>query len=138
MKMNFESAGPVVGLSSVEVEQLRTLLLNRKAELLDSFSALEAEALAKGKAAGELSEVPDNPADLGTDRFEQSLSLALMENESGALREVEEALRRIEEGTYGACAECGGPIGKARLRALPQATLCWVCKRLEESSRGQG
>lgn len=122
-----------VGLRPEEMRSLRKLLLARKAELMDSYSNLEDGARLKGKEAGELSAVPFHPADLGSDTFEQSLSLALLENESSSLREIDLALERMDHGTYGACEECGNPIGKARLRALPQATLCRACKSLEES-----
>jgi RNA polymerase-binding transcription factor DksA len=122
-----------VGLRPEEMRSLRKFLLARKAELMDSYSNLEDEARLKGKEAGELSAVPFHPADLGSDSFEQSLSLALLESESSALREIGLALERMDQGTYGSCEECGNSIGKARLRALPQATLCRACKCLEES-----
>jgi len=124
-----------VGLRPEEIRGLRKLLFARKAELMDSYSTLEDEARLKGKEAGELSDVPYHPADRGTDSFEASLSLALLENESTAIREIDLALERMDRGTYGACEDCGNAIGKVRLRALPQATLCLRCKSLEESSR---
>ncbi len=102
---------------------------------MDSYSTLEDEARLKGKEAGELSAVPYHPADLGTDSFETSLALALLENESTALREIDLALDRMDEGTYGTCEDCGNAIGKARMRAIPQTRLCRRCKSLEESSR---
>jgi DnaK suppressor protein len=124
-----------IGLRPEEVQGLRKLLLARKAELMDSYSTLEDDARQKGKEAGELSAVPYHPADLGTDSFETTLSLALLENESTALREIDLALDRMDEGTYGTCEDCGNSIGKSRLRALPQANLCLSCKSLEESFR---
>ena len=133
MKKTNESPRPgAVGLRAEEIRSLRKLLLARKTELLDSYGTLEDEAR---REAGELSAVPYHPADLGTDSFDQSLSLALLENESTAIREIDLALERMDQGTYGACEECGGPIGKARLRALPQATLCRACKSLQEVGR---
>lgn len=135
MKRLNESTRGLVGLRPEEVRSLRKLLLSRKAELMDSYSNLEDGARQKGKEAGELSVVPYHPADLGSDAFEQMLSLALLENESSAIREIDAALERMDEGTYGACEECASTIDRVRLRALPQATLCRRCKRLEESSR---
>lgn len=135
MKRLHETAREAVGLRPEEVRNLRKLLLARRAELMDSYSNLEGESRQKGKEAGELSAVPYHPADLGSDAFEQALSLALLENESSSIREIDAALERMDEGTYGACEECASPIDKARLRALPQATLCRRCKSLEESSR---
>lgn len=134
MKRLQETQGlSAVGLRPEEVRSLRKLLLARKAELMDSYSNLEDEARLKGKEAGELSDVPFHPADRGSDSFEQSLSLALLENESSAMREIDLALERMDQGAYGSCEDCGSPIGRARLRALPQATLCRSCKSLEES-----
>lgn len=135
MKRLYATTRETVGLRPEEVRNLRKLLLARKAELMDSYSNLEDEARQKGKEAGELSAVPYHPADLGSDAFEQTLSLALLENESSAIREIDAALERMDEGTYGACEECASPIDRTRLRALPQATLCLRCKRLEETSR---
>jgi DnaK suppressor protein len=130
-----EAARESVGLRPEEIRNLRKLLLARKAELLDSYSNLEDDARIKGKDAGELPAVSNHPADLGTDRFETILSLALLENESTALREIDLALERMDEGAYGTCEDCGDPIGKTRLRARPEATLCRNCKSLEERSR---
>src|SRR4051812_32772417 len=107
-----ETAGSdAVGLLPEEMQCLRRLLLARKAELLDSYSNLEDEARLKGKEAGELSAVPSHPGDRGSDTFEQSLSLALLENESSALREIDLALERMSQGGYGSCEDCGNPIG---------------------------
>lgn len=131
--MPWKKRESAIGLCPAELRSLRKLLLARKAELLDSYSNLEDGARLKGKEAGELSAVPYHPADLGSDSFDQSLSLALLENKSSALREIDLALERMDRGTYGTCEECGDPIGKTRLRALPEAMLCRTCKSLEES-----
>lgn len=134
MKQMHEIRGSsAVGLRPEELRTLRKLLLSRKAELMDSYLNLEDEARLKGKEAGELSDVPYHPADRGSDSFEQTLSLALLENESSSIREIDLALERMNQGTYGSCEECGNPIGRSRLRALPQATLCRTCKSQEES-----
>ena len=120
------------GLRPEELRLLRKLLLARKAELMDSYSTLEDEARLKGKEAGELSDVPYHPADRATDSFEQSLSLALLENGSSAMREIDLALERMDQGAYGSCEDCGELIGRARLRARPQATQCRDCKSRDE------
>ena len=48
------------------------------------------------------------------------------------LAQIERALERIDDGTYGVCESCGNPIGKMRLQAFPRATLCMACKQREE------
>jgi RNA polymerase-binding transcription factor DksA len=58
--------------------------------------------------------------------------LSLLENSRDLLDQVERALRKVADGTYGKCANCGKSIEAARLKALPHASLCISCKRLEE------
>ena len=66
--------------------------------------------------------------------FVQDVELALIEMKSETLRKMDDALRRLEEGTYGTCAECGIEITEARLRALPFASLCISCQEQAEEA----
>lgn len=81
------------------------------------------EALSKDSA--ELSNMPLHMADVGTDNYEQEFTLGLLESERNMLREIEDALLRIQKGTFGICAATGRPIGKARLRGVPWAKYCY-------------
>ena len=74
----------------------------------------------------------DHIADSATDTFMRELDEGLGENAERILEEIEGALRRIDDGTYGMCVVCGRPIGEERLGAVPYATLCIDDKRLEE------
>jgi DnaK suppressor protein len=71
-------------------------------------------------------------ADDATEVFEQTKSLALRRNLERMLGQVEDALRRSKEGTYGLCEQCGARIDPARLRVLPYATLCLGCQQHRE------
>ncbi len=71
-------------------------------------------------------------ADLGATSFERDHELTVLSNERDKLAQIERALERIEDGTYGACESCGNPVGKMRLMAFPRATLCMTCKQREE------
>ncbi|MBI2932836.1 MAG: TraR/DksA C4-type zinc finger protein [Planctomycetes bacterium] len=119
-------------MSSHELRQFRALLLYRRRQLLGDVSMMEDEALKKGSDSGDLSSLPLHIADQGTDSFEQDMTLGLMETESDELREIEEALRRIKDSRFGACENCSKAIPKARLKAIPFARLCVVCKRKED------
>ena len=100
---------------------------------MGDVKGLEDEACKKGSdAAGDLSTLPMHLADLGTDSFEQDISLGLMENESDEIQEIEEALERIKDGTFGLCETCRKKIPKERLRAIPYTRLCVNCKKKEE------
>jgi RNA polymerase-binding protein DksA len=102
------------------------LLLEKRAELVGDVNSIESEALKKSRldAAGDLSSMPIHMADLGTDNFEQEFALGLMDSERKILAEINDALRRIDNGVYGICEGTGKPIGKARLKASPWARYC--------------
>ena len=118
-------------LSRAELESFRQQLLALKKRLGGDLSELEEEALhaVGGEESGGLSNVPVHPADLGTDNFEEALALDLLENEEKILDEVNDALARIEEGTFGRCENCGQEISRERLKALPYARYCIRCAR---------
>jgi len=74
----------------------------------------------------------DDQADAGAKTFQREYDLSLTQNARDLLDLSRSALARIDDGTYGVCASCGQPIGKARLQAFPRATLCVKCKQREE------
>lgn len=71
-------------------------------------------------------------ADVGTSSFERDQEITVLNNEREMLVQIDAALVRIGDGTYGVCASCGNPIGKGRLMAFPRAGLCLTCKQREE------
>ena len=74
----------------------------------------------------------DDEADAGAKTFEREHEFAMTSNARALLEQTEQALSRIDAGTYGACESCGQPTGKARLMAFPRAVLCVTCKQREE------
>ena len=91
-------------LSKKEIEMFKSLLLEKRNELLGNVSYMEKDALREDRS--DLSNMPIHMADVGTDNYEQEFTLGLIEGEQVVLREVDEALKRIEDGTYGICADC--------------------------------
>lgn len=81
---------------------------------------------------GEVAAYDNHPADVGSETFEREKDLGLTDNARFVLRQIEEAERRLEAGTYGACAHCGCEIARERLEAVPWATLCIDCQREQE------
>lgn len=114
-----------------DLERFRKLLFAKRALLSGDVSTLQREALRQGGDSG-TSSMPIHMADLGSDNFEQEFALGLIENEELTIREIDEALKSIDDGTYGVCDACSKKIPLARLKAKPQAKLCIDCKRLEE------
>lgn len=71
-------------------------------------------------------------ADVATATYMRELEYTLEDNTEHVIEEIDAALERIEEGTYGTCVRCGSTIAEERLEAMPYATKCIECKRLEE------
>ena len=67
-------------------------------------------------------------ADVATDNYDREFSLGLASNERKTLYELEDALKRIEDGDFGFCDQCKAPISKLRLKAVPSARLCVKCQ----------
>ncbi|OHB60083.1 MAG: hypothetical protein A2167_08395 [Planctomycetes bacterium RBG_13_46_10] len=113
-------------LSSANIEHFKQLLLEKRREILTNVNEIEDETLKKSRldATGDLSSMPIHMADLGTDNYEQEFVLGLMDSERKLLNEIDDALQRIEDGTYGVCEGTGKLIRKARLEAQPWAKYC--------------
>ncbi len=119
-----------------ELVPFRQTLQNLRARLRGDLDQMTDEALRRdnGGGTGNLSNVPLHMADLGTDNYDQEFTLGLIENEQGTLELVNEALARVENGTYGLCAECAEPISRPRLQAIPYARHCIRCARKLEGN----
>lgn len=121
-------------LSAVDIEQFKELLLEKRREIVGNVSEINDEALRKSRleAAGDLSSMPIHMADIGTDNFEQEFALDLVDGERKLLTEIDDALQRIEEKTYGTCEGTGKQIPKTRLKAKPWARYCVEYARMLE------
>ncbi len=119
-------------------EKYRKILLEEKEKILGQINSLSEDTLASSQrdSSGDLSGYSMHMADVGTDNFQRELALGLVSNEQQVLYRIEEALKRIEEGTYGKCETCGKAIKESRLKAIPFATMCISCKEKEEAQSG--
>ncbi len=117
---------PKSPLSRKELRHFREILLEKRNDLVGDLTGIEAGALrnSRQEGVGDLSNMPTHPADIGSDNYEQEFSLGLMESERQLLKEIDEALERIAENTYGICLGTGKPIPKPRLEARPWARYC--------------
>lgn len=112
--------------------------------LLDLYNSLDSEVRhiaennlkkSQKELTGDLSGYSIHMADMGTDNFEREMELGIATGETDRLRLVEEALRRIKDGSYGRCLDCGKDIKPARLKAVPYATLCIHCQSAAEKDQ---
>ncbi len=111
-------------------EDLKQLLLAEQERLREITSRRDTNE-ERGSGCG------NHMADDATETFEQAKGVSLRRSEEAMLDQIEYALCKFEEGTYGICESCGGPIDRARLQALPYAVYCIECQiRLEQGARG--
>ena len=124
-------------LSKDDAARYKALLLDLRDHLIDGVNFLASDNLKRShrEASGELSGYSLHMADAGTDNFDREFALSLVSSEQEAIYEIEEALKRLEFGTYGLCGMCEKPIRKERLQAVPFARLCVTCQSNMEKNR---
>lgn len=121
-------------LSKKELEYFKTLILKIKEKVLAEIEHISEDTLKKSQkdASGDISGYTYHMADVASDTYDREFSLGLVSNEREALYELDDALKRIEEGVFGICEECKSPITKTRLKAVPYARLCLKCQERKE------
>lgn len=114
--------------------QFKKQLLTLRGRLVGKVDSMQGEALKRSRqdASGDLSNVPIHMADVGTDNYERDLMIELIENGEEGLRNIDTALEKMDDGSYGICEICSKKINKERLKAVPYAKLCIDCQREEE------
>lgn len=117
--------------SAAETEKIRLALTARRDELQEEYSSTVTE-LAELQRDRLTDSAGDDQADTGTKTFEREQEITLANGILERITQVERALERLDEGSYGWCERCGNPIPVERLAAFPSATLCVSCKQLEE------
>lgn len=111
-----------------DLERLKKKLLKKKEELLSKLEEL-------GKETSEEGEPLIEYYDKATYQFNKEYKIALGQKDAEILKDIEDALRKMEEGTYGICEECGKPIPIKRLTAVPWARYCVECAEMHEMER---
>ena len=118
------------GLSPAEIEKFKADLWAKRNEILDNVTAMEIEALRRDRS--DLSNMPTHMADFGSDNYEIDNIIGIMDSERKILIEIDLALNRIDNNTYGICENNGEQIPKSRLEAIPWARYCVTCANLAE------
>jgi RNA polymerase-binding protein DksA len=123
-------------MNEVDLQHFRQLIMAKKTQVSQDLE--ERHRVSRSDEAQESSEDRSayslHMADRGTDAMEREKNMLLVQREGDYLDYLEEALQRIEAGTYGLCRSCKDPIGRARLEAVPTATQCIACKKKEGDS----
>jgi RNA polymerase-binding protein DksA len=118
--------------AALDTEHFKQRLLEERKRAADALEYLQQEN--QGLLEDEREEIQsDNHlADDATSTYDRELDATLEGNEERMLDAIDAALKRIDDGTYGTCTNCGQPVGEERLEALPWVTRCIDCKRKEE------
>ncbi len=117
-----------------DLGDFKKIILARKEDILDDIKHVSEDTLKKTQkdAAGDISGYAYHMADVATDTYDREFSLGLASNEREILYELDDALKKIEEGSFGICEQCKSLITKIRLKAVPQARLCVKCQEKKE------
>jgi RNA polymerase-binding protein DksA len=121
-------------LNKKELADFKKLILKIKDEIAEGIKHISEDTLKKSPkdASGDISGYTYHMADVATDTYDREFSLGLASNDRMLLYELDDALKKIEDGTFGICEECKGLIAKNRLKAVPYARLCVKCQEKEE------
>lgn len=129
-----EAQPKLLKLPKEAAAKYKKLLLDLRDHLIDGVNFLASDNLKRSnrEASGALIGYSLHMADAGTDNFDREFALSLVSNEQDALYEIEEALKRLEGGTYGLCETCEKQIRRERLEAVPFAKMCVLCQSISE------
>jgi len=120
-------------IKGMDLARMKQRLQEERARQLALAARLRQEE-ADPVESGELSTVDQHPAELGSETFERELELTTLTIVENDLKDIDDALRRLDDGSYGICEECGKPIDEARLEAVPWARYCVVDQaRIEQA-----
>lgn len=121
-------------LPKKDLEKYKKLLLKERDEVGGNLSHITENTLKRSQrdVTGDLSGYSYHMADQASDDYERDFSLGRATEEQKMLYSIDEAMKRLKDGTYGLCLQCGKAISKSRLTALPHAELCIDCKKKNE------
>ena len=127
-------------MTKEQLKEFKRLLLQERTKFASEIKSIAQDASKSPReASGDLSAYTMHMADMSADTYERELAMNLVSSEQEVLYQIEDALKRLEEGTYGICQQCAKPIRLSRLRAVPYTSLCISCQRTkEQKSRKSG
>ena len=120
-------------LSKLQLKQFKELLLNARASVAGEIKSIAKEVSKNPReSSGDLSSYTVHMADMSADTYERELAMNIASSEQEVLYQIDEALKRIDEGVYGLCQSCEQAISMSRLKAVPYTSMCIDCQRTQE------
>lgn len=126
--------------SKNDLKKFKQLLIKQREKVVDEIENITKNTLKTSQrdASGDLSGYTLHMADVATDHYDREFSLGIASAEQRSIYEIDEALKRIEDGSYGLCLTCERPISKKRLTAVPHTKYCVDCQEKEELMQRKG
>ena len=117
-----------------ELKEFKKLVLKIKEGMVDDIKHMSEDTLRKSQKenSGDISGYTYHMADVATDTYDREFSMGIASKERQMLYELDDILKKIEEGVYGICEDCQKLIPKTRLKAVPYAKLCLKCQQRRE------
>jgi len=121
-------------MAKAELKKYSELLLKEREKVGGDLSHITENTLKKSQreSSGDLSGYSYHMADMASDDYERDFSLGRASDEQKLLYSIDEAMKRVEDGTYGNCLQCGKSISKRRLAAIPHTEMCIACQTKKE------
>ena len=127
-----------MALTKQQLKQFRQLLITERAKCAGEIKSIAQEtSKSPREASGDLSAYTVHMADMAADTYERELSTNLVSSEQEVLYQIDDALKRIDDGSFGVCQQCNKRIVMSRLKAVPYAPLCISCQRSKEQQKGK-
>ena len=116
-----------------QLKQFKQMLLQERAKFAGEIKSIARDASKTPReASGDLSSYTIHMADMSADAYDRELAMNIAESSQEVLYQIDEAIKRIDDGTYGLCQTCQKPIGISRLKVVPYTSMCIECQRDKE------
>ena len=121
-------------MPKTELTAFKKLILKKKEDVIEHIKDISEETVKKSQkdASGDISSYTYHMADVATDNYDREFSMGRVSDDREFLFELDDALKRIEDGSFGICEECELLISKNRLKAVPSARLCIKCQEKKD------
>ncbi len=125
-----------MSLNKDQLKSFRQLLITERVKIVDEIKSIAHDASRSPRdASGDLSAYTIHMSDMAADTYDRELSTNMVSAEQGVLYQIDDALKRMDEGSFGVCSECQQPISMSRLKAVPYASSCIECQRAKEQKK---
>ncbi len=117
-----------------DLAAFKKLILKKKEDIIDHIREISEETVKKSQkdASGDISSYTYHMADVATDNYDREFSMGRVSEDREFLFELDDALKRIEDGSFGICEDCGALVSKTRLKVVPSARLCIKCQEKKD------